>query len=88
MKTLILILSPIILASCCLDPVYTQGKLRLPPELVLTDKHKVKDGEWACLAKEKKERAKCKAFQALGKMDVLKSKRIETLKNIIRSTHK
>lgn len=84
MKRLILILSAITLISC--GTVSTGAVLKLPPELIIPEKLKISDGEWKCLSKEKF--WKCPAYIKLGKRDVLKSKRIETLKGIIKSTHR
>ena len=83
-KLLIAILSLTILSSC--GSVPSQGRLSDLPPLIIPESLKIQDNEWACLAKPKKERTKCSAFQKLGKRDKLKDARIKTLENKIKST--
>lgn len=79
------ILIQIALVSCSSIP--SQGKLSILNPLVIPEKYKIKDHEWACLAKPRLERAKCPAFKKLHKRDELKDARIQTLMNKIKSTH-
>ena len=74
LRTIILLTAAIFLISCSHIP--TSAVLKLPPEIsypVITA------GEVSCLTDN--------AFNKIKKRDKLKSARIETLKNIILSTH-
>lgn len=74
MKRLILISAIILLVSSCstIEPV----KLPLPPPLVVPT---IQPEDLSCLSDE--------AYDALVKRDKLKSARIQTLIDIIKSTH-
>lgn len=73
-KLLALLMTVSFLISC--STVTTQAKLNLPPDIQYP---KITLEEVECLPKSIKEKIK--------KRDQLKSQRIETLKNIIKSTH-
>jgi len=82
LKYWILILSLITLNSCGSIP--SGARLSDLPPLVIPESLKIQDAEWKCLAN--KEYWKCPAFQKIGKRDNLKSERIKTLRNKIKST--
>jgi hypothetical protein len=73
----ILLLTAITLISC--GGIPAKAKLPLPPELVIPASLKVDASELSGLSD--------KTLNKLVKRDKLKSARIETLKNIIKSTH-
>lgn len=76
LRKLSLILSALILASCCAEPVYLQGKLKLPPKLVYEP---ISAESLQCLSDE--------AYTKLNARRAACEARIETLRAIIRSTH-
>jgi len=86
LKLLITTLTLTTLVSCGSIP--TNAKLSILDPLVIPESLKIKEHEWACLAKPKLERVKCPAFQKLGKRDNLRKAREQTLINKIKATHK
>ena len=74
LKKIILLIATISLISCSGIP--TQAKLPLPPELTYSV---ITADEVKCLTDE--------VFNKIKKRDKLKSARIQTLRNIIISTH-
>lgn len=76
MKKLLMILSGMILASCCSTPIPSQAKLPLPQKLVYP---KIQPNEVQCLADE--------TYQKLNLRRSMCEQRIETLRNIIKKTH-
>lgn len=74
LKTIILLIAPLFLISCGNIP--TKAKLELPPEITYP---KVSASEVSCLSDD--------VFNRIKMRDKLKSARIDTLKNIIKSTH-
>jgi len=73
-KLIALLIATTFLISCSTIP--TNAVLKLPPKISYPV---ISSGEVSCLTNS--------AFNKIKKRDKLKSARIETLKNIIRSTH-
>jgi len=87
MKLKLLMMTLILTTSVSCGSIPSNPKLSILELLVIPEALKIKDGEWACLARPKKERVKCPAFQKLGKRDNLRKAREQTLLNKIKSTH-
>ena len=72
MKTLIIVLSGMILASCCNQPIGSQARLPLPQDLIYP---KISAEELRCLSDS--------AYKKLNERRVMCEGRVKTLKNTI-----